>query len=59
VGSAATSVIYASRGWLGVCALGTATAVIALGVWIVTERGRSAVALGIAARRTRRAESGG
>lgn len=59
MGSAATSVIYASSGWLGVCALGTATAVIALGVWIVTERGRSAVELGLAERHAGRAGSGG
>ena len=35
--SALTSSLYASDGWSGVCALGAATAALALGVWTVTE----------------------
>jgi predicted MFS family arabinose efflux permease len=35
--SALTSVLYASSGWAGVCILGAATALLALGVWLVTE----------------------
>ncbi len=39
--SAATSALYASAGWGGVCVLGAATAAIALGVWIVAVRASS------------------
>lgn len=36
--SAATSGLYASSGWSGVCVLGAATALVALVAWAVTER---------------------
>jgi predicted MFS family arabinose efflux permease len=40
--SAMTSALYAAGGWSGVCILGAATALVALGVWVVTEAvGRS------------------
>jgi predicted MFS family arabinose efflux permease len=40
--SALTSVLYGASGWTGVCILGAATALLALGVWIATEAvGRS------------------
>ncbi|MGZ4175189.1 MAG: MFS transporter [Solirubrobacteraceae bacterium] len=35
--SALTSALYGSSGWAGVCILGAATALLALGVWVVTE----------------------
>ena len=35
--SALTAALYASSGWAGVCILGAATALLALGVWLGTE----------------------
>jgi predicted MFS family arabinose efflux permease len=40
--SALTSTLYASDGWDGVCAIGVATAALALAVWAVTELPRRA-----------------
>jgi predicted MFS family arabinose efflux permease len=40
--SAATTALYATGGWSGVCILGAATAAVAVGVWLATEwRARS------------------
>jgi predicted MFS family arabinose efflux permease len=36
--SAATTALYATVGWSGVCILGAATATVAVGVWLATER---------------------
>jgi MFS family permease len=35
--SAATSALYSSEGWVGVCVLGAVTAAFALGVWVVAQ----------------------
>jgi len=43
--SALASALYGSSGWAGVCILGAATALLALGVWLVSEaRSRTRVA---------------